>query len=604
MSRSIVDIKNMGDALRNTGYKNIESATAEIVDNSVDAQASNVFIILSEMVNTVSGRKQVSEIAFLDNGIGMDAEVLEGCLAIGSTTQGDRKGIGRFGVGLPQASLYACPEVEVYSWQNGIDNCQKVFLDIKKVKDGDQTELEDPIAQMVPEKYVPYLSYTTLDGQYDFKQSGTLVIWKNCDRVQPKTRGPLVERLEFALGQKFRYFIGKGICNIKIICDENQENAVDVYPNDPLFLMTNNYVLGDPAFPGKAYVKKAGATLEPYFERYFDPACAHFIDADGSVHWPVKYYDQNNKVAETEVLIRFSIVKSKFYDETAIAKGKNPGQTEFGQKYARKMEGISIIRADREIDFRQFDFYSNLDKPEHRWWGCEIVFDPILDEAFGVANNKQYVELKAIEPEDIDPDEVVQPMWCQLRSVIENTIKAMYARNKETRKETRTAEGTQTPTVEIINDVEGDNTDPVDSATKQAKENTPHDELISQGADTLVEQGVEDPTEEEVTRFINNSVNFRYVSLSRFGPAFDYSFKLGCALISVNTDHDFYTSFLEKLYESNAEAKTTFELFLASFVKAIDETHYQQAENDKLVAMWNDKLKRYILEQLNPRKSK
>ena len=48
MSRSIVDIKNMGDALRNTGYKNIESATAEIVDNSVDAQASNVFIILWE----------------------------------------------------------------------------------------------------------------------------------------------------------------------------------------------------------------------------------------------------------------------------------------------------------------------------------------------------------------------------------------------------------------------------------------------------------------------------------------------------------------------------------------------------------------------------
>lgn len=34
MASSIVDIKNMGDALRNTGYKNIESAGAEIIDNA------------------------------------------------------------------------------------------------------------------------------------------------------------------------------------------------------------------------------------------------------------------------------------------------------------------------------------------------------------------------------------------------------------------------------------------------------------------------------------------------------------------------------------------------------------------------------------------
>lgn len=31
MGASIVDIQNMGDALRNTGYKNIESAVAEII---------------------------------------------------------------------------------------------------------------------------------------------------------------------------------------------------------------------------------------------------------------------------------------------------------------------------------------------------------------------------------------------------------------------------------------------------------------------------------------------------------------------------------------------------------------------------------------------
>ena len=125
--------------------------------------------------------------------------------------------MGRFGVGLPQSSLYACPEVEVFSWQSGVDSVQKVFLNIEKVKEGIQKEIEDPIAEALPEKYIKYISYITPGRTYDFSKSGTLVIWKHCDRIQPKTCGPLSERLEFALGQKFRYFISKGISSIRII---------------------------------------------------------------------------------------------------------------------------------------------------------------------------------------------------------------------------------------------------------------------------------------------------------------------------------------------------------------------------------------------------
>ena len=593
MARSIVDIKNMGDALRNTGYKNIESAVSEIIDNSVEAEAKNIFIILDEKINPISGRKLVSEIAFLDNGVGMDTNILEGCLGIGSTTRQARKGMGRFGVGLPQASLYACPEVEVYSWQNGIDNCQKVFLDINKVKEGAQTELEDPVRCTIPEKYAGFIKYKTLVDEIDFSNSGTLVIWKNCDRIQPKTRGPLVERLEFALGQKFRYFISQKLCSMRIICLENQENAIDIYANDPLFLLPNNYVLGNADHPGKAYIKKSGDEYEPYFE----PDGAE----KGEVLVPVKYRDRQGNIAESSVIVRFSIVKAKFYDETAIKKGLNPGNTEFGKNYASKMEGISVVRANREIDFRKFDFYDNLNEPQHRWWGCEILFMPELDEAFGVSNNKQYVELKRIEDEDIDPEEEVQPMWCQLRRVVSNTIKAMYKQNEATRSKTRTTEDTQTATVTIINDVENDSTEEVPSATKEAKENTPQEELINKGKKALVEQGFETPTDEEATVYINNSVNFQYSKMGRFGPAFDYSFQLGSAIITINTEHELYTALLSKIY-SNEEVKTTFELFLASFVKAVDETHYQSEENDKLVAMWNVKLKKYIMEQLNPRK--
>ena len=87
---------------------------------------------------------------------------LSKCLGIGYSTRTDRKGMGRFGVGLPQSSLYACPSVEVYSWQDGYQDCKKVFLDIEKVKNGEQEEIEDPISSKIPEKYNKYLEYVSV----------------------------------------------------------------------------------------------------------------------------------------------------------------------------------------------------------------------------------------------------------------------------------------------------------------------------------------------------------------------------------------------------------------------------------------------------------
>ena len=141
MAKDIFVIKTMGDALRNTGYKNIECAMSEIIDNSVQANSKNIIVIVSEEYNPKTGRNNISEIAFLDDGDGMTYDEIEGCLGIGYSTRTDRKGMGRFGVGLPQASLYACPAVDVYSWQDGYDNCKKVFLDINKIKKEEQNLL-------------------------------------------------------------------------------------------------------------------------------------------------------------------------------------------------------------------------------------------------------------------------------------------------------------------------------------------------------------------------------------------------------------------------------------------------------------------------------
>lgn len=599
MGKSIVDIKNMGDALRNTGYKNIESAVSEIIDNSVEAKAKNVFVILREGI-APSGRKVVTEIGFLDNGEGMDSEILGSCLGIGASTRQARKGMGRFGVGLPQASLYACPEINVYSWQNGVENAQKVYLNIEKIKDGEQTEIEDPVTEMLPEPYCDYVKYITENQTYDFSKSGTLVIWKKCDRVSPKTRGPLTERLEFALGQKFRYFIHNGNCRIKIICDENREAAIDVAPNDPLFLMEDNCVLCEEHDPKKIYRPGQKEGAEPPFELYTAKGTG-----SGVVDAPIQYIDKNGDVATGTVKIRFSIVKNKFYDETAFPKGSNPGSYALGQ-YASRLEGISVVRADREIDFRRFDFYTVVNEPQHRWWGCEIIFNPEMDEAFGVANNKQYVELKEIEPRDLDPEEKdVSPVWVQLSEIIKPTIKAMYAQNEETRSNTRSFDDTKNPAVDIINTVEND---PANSdLDEDGQEDDPgfvmpsEEEVAQAGQDELIDLGYDNPTEEEGTQFINNSVNFVYADKGERSPAFDYKSVLSTTIITINISHKFYTSFLSKIY-SNAEVKTTFELFLASLLQTFKKLDvYQPEQNDRLITMWYNRLNSYISEQLNPR---
>lgn len=589
MGSSIVDIKNIGDALRSSGYKDIESAVSEIVDNSVEAEAKNIFIILRDAINPQTGKKNVTEIAFLDNGSGMNSEILGKCLGLGVSTRRERKGMGRFGVGLPQASLYACPEVHVYSWQNGIENTLSVYLDINKVKSGEQNEIPDPQLSSIPEPYNYYITLKDLHTEYNFSEHGTLVIWKNCDRLQPKTSTAIKGRLEFSLGQKFRYYIHDKKTSITIFNDDNREDITSVFPNDPLFLMEDNYILGNPNDPKKVYIKKEDKKLESIFESY----------KDGEVNIPVRYIDIEGNENISNVKIRYSVVKNKFYDQTALE--NDPGRYEIG-KYAKKLEGISVIRAGREIDFRKFDFYENINEPEHRWWGCEIQFNPELDEIFGVSNNKQYVELKRLEESDFDDNNKIQPIWNVLSQEISETIKEMYKRNKEIRKSSRSLPESKIPaSVLTANFVEANADDNIDTETANVRKTTPVEKLEQEGQRILIEDvGVEKPTKDEIYRFLNNSVNFIYKDIGKFGPAFDYSFSLGTSIITINIAHKFYTSFFEKVSE-NENSKTTFELFLASLVHAVNKTNPQQRDqNDKLISTWQSRLGDYIDEYLNP----
>jgi len=118
MSHSILPPHLAVKAMRDNGYKNTAYALAELMDNSIQADAKMVELLCAETTITLDHRKRdrITQIAVLDNGKGMDSKTLWQALEFGNGTHLDeknQKGIGRFGMGLPASSMSQCTKVEV-----------------------------------------------------------------------------------------------------------------------------------------------------------------------------------------------------------------------------------------------------------------------------------------------------------------------------------------------------------------------------------------------------------------------------------------------------------------------------------------------------------
>lgn len=586
----IINISDYGEALRNSGYKDIESAMAEIVDNSIQAEADNVLVIIKDRVPAWGRRSQVYEVAFLDDGTGMSPEWVQGCLRFGNGTRRTSKGMGKFGVGLPQSSLYACPRVEVYSWQDGIDNTYSAYLDIEKISNGEQVKIEPAEKTSIPDEYLKYVKtgLKLCDSEFDFSQHGTLVLWRTCDNVVPSTVSALFKRLGFSFGKKYRHLICENQSNIFLIHDTKDQYNEKVMPNDPLFLMSNNIVLGDPANPDKLCRKSNETGLEPIFEPYRTEFCP-----DGVVTQTIKYWDRESKTAkEGKVKLTFSIVKEKFYDMDHMT-NPNPGNTPMGT-FVGQLEGISVVREGREIDFGEFGFYSDKNSPFHRWWGCEISFERDLDQVFKVANNKQHVELIKLDGADYEEEEF-KPVWLQLEKIITDKISEMQKRNKELRKGSRTNTSTTTPAEETATKAEEGSDVPTESG--EIRKTKTEEELKKAAEEILQERGNESPQEEETKQLLLQKVVIQEEDVSKYtSDLFMLSVDTGICICTINTGSLYYDRYVTGMGD---EAKLAFELLLASFVRTIDEAAPEKRPSyKKLMSEWNFKLNKYLSEFL------
>lgn len=175
-------------AVRESGYLSISSALAELVDNSLQAKASEVAITISR-----STADALPDITVLDDGIGMTKSELEQCLRFGGSSRfGQRHSFGRFGMGLPAASLGQARRVEVTAWRNnGFE--QTVVLDVDEVASGSAPAL---VARR--------------RGR-GTGRSGCRVRWIGCDRIEYRRLAWLERALHRDLGRIYRRFITRGL---------------------------------------------------------------------------------------------------------------------------------------------------------------------------------------------------------------------------------------------------------------------------------------------------------------------------------------------------------------------------------------------------------
>lgn len=102
------DAEGVFDAIARIGYE-FEHAVADLVDNSIDAKASNV------LVRFIYDDNAVRSVAVIDDGDGMDARQVDDAMAFGARTGKGDDSLGKYGMGLKSASFRDARPAIVFS---------------------------------------------------------------------------------------------------------------------------------------------------------------------------------------------------------------------------------------------------------------------------------------------------------------------------------------------------------------------------------------------------------------------------------------------------------------------------------------------------------
>ena len=159
------------ESMRSVGYS-LNTAVADVVDNSIAAQAQQVSIRYFDYGES-------PYIAIIDDGTGMDEhEAISAMKLAGTDSSHERRAndLGRFGLGLKTASLSQARSLLLCSVKNGHQTTLRWDLDhVAAVRDWELEVLnEQQTIRALPTKVRDLMPST----------HGTCVLWRNLDRLE------------------------------------------------------------------------------------------------------------------------------------------------------------------------------------------------------------------------------------------------------------------------------------------------------------------------------------------------------------------------------------------------------------------------------------
>ncbi|MGN7918742.1 ATP-binding protein [Lysobacter sp. 22409] len=514
----IIALDRFIQATRDSGYKGTASAISELVDNSIQAEARRIEILITAVDGgTTEGAIEVS---VRDDGVGMDPFTLRQALRFGGSTRfGDRTGLGRYGMGLPNASLSQARHVAVYTWRQSpatprpAGDGPAVFTSYLDVDEIAQKRMEE-----VPRPELAKSTPMTCSSP-----SGTLVVWSRCDRLDNRRVSTIARKLETELARRFRHYLWAGL-RITI-------NGESVRAFDPLYLHPAAAITGAQQF---------GDEL-----RY--EVCV----------------DHNNPAVIGVVRVRFS--------ELPVHEWQSLSNDAKRKRGISKGSGVSIVRAGREVDYGWFFMGAKHRENYDDWWRCEVHFDPVLDEAFGITHTKQQVRPSAHLLEALTSD-------------IEAIARALSARARKAHQAIKQNERFS---------------EAANVATRQDKLLKPLPKRIEADAKALLTR-----LEHDHPGLRKSSQASKYMiveSAIHETPFFSYARDQNKLILVLNPEHPFYREIYKPLVESelprDQQLRTYIELFLlaaarseaASAGKSLPVSKYRHDWSNTIATFFNDK---------------
>ena len=484
---SIVAVDKFIQATRDSGYKGTANAVAEIVDNSIQAGAKLIEVFIFKDEEEPD---HPLELCVCDDGSGMDPFTLRQALRFGGSSRfNDREGLGRYGMGLPNSSLSQARTVRVFSWieQGKVYSCH---LDVDEIATGQVVE-------------VPVPQRTDYPFSGDSPASGTIVSWTRCDRLDNRRISTLERKLAASLGRRFRHFLW-GEVEISI-------NGKAVVPLDPLYLHLTSTFSGAVMF---------GEPIE------YEVRAA----VDGSS-------------SETGVV-------RVVFSELPIHEWHGLSNREKQQMGISKGAGVSVVRGGREVDYGWFFMGGKRRENYDDWWRCEVRFEPVLDEVFGITHTKQQIRPKAHLLEALVPD-------------IEAAARALNARARKAHLAAKAS--TQ------LSDAERILADRDPELKALPERGTKRDRDVLSGLmrlDPSLRIPVADPERTEYRILVAPGPGSK-----QGGAFFDRAYERGRLVLTINPDHPFYRKIYRRLERSeepsDQQLKVQLDLLLLSMSREL-----------------------------------